>query len=171
MSLSVEMKLAGLEGVLQTLLQLPPEVVSKKGGPVKAALRKGALVILREEALNLARVTNALSADDDERQSTGLLAANLVATRGKAPFDGNGERYLVRVRRKSYKRKGKVVTTLQTAQLLEYGAEGHGQEPEPWIRPAFKSKAAEAIKTVERELVKGIDRIVKKLARQNQSRR
>lgn len=161
----VTIQLTGLNGVLDTLRQLPPEVVSRRGGPVKAALRKGALVILREAMLNLARATGDLDADGEE-SSTGLLQKNLIASRGKAPTGGNGERYLVRVRRKSYPgRKGEVVSTLKTAQLLEYGS---SQQPaEPWLRPAFQSKAEQAIRTVEKELLAGIDRIVKKLARQN----
>ena len=155
-----EMRLHGLDGALNMLKQLPPEVVSKRGGPVKAALRKGALALLREAALNLARATNALSADGDDT-SSGLLQKNLIVGRGKPPHDGKGERYLVRVRRKGYTRKGKPVTTLKTAQLLEYGS---SQQPaEPWIRPAFKSKAVEAIKVTEKELLAGIDRIVRKL--------
>lgn len=161
MSAMVEVQLHGLNGVLEMLKSLPPEVVSKRGGPVKSALRKGALVILREAALNLARATDTLGSDDSK--STGLLLKNLVATRGNAPHSGNGERYLVRVRRKSYQRKGKPVTTLKTAQLLEYGS---SQQPaEPWLRPAFATKAEQAIRTVETELVKGIDRVVRKLAK------
>jgi hypothetical protein len=163
----VEMKLSGLNGVLATLQQLPPEVVSKRGGPVKAALRKGALVILREAALNLARAAGDLEIDG-RQYSTGLLLKNLVATRGKAPSSGNGERYLVRVRRKSYQRKGKPVTTLKTAHLLEYGSSQ--QHAEPWLRPAFHAKAPESIQTIESELVKGVDRVVRRLAQQNKSR-
>jgi HK97 gp10 family phage protein len=162
--MKVEMKLEGLDGVLDLLKQLPPEVVSKRGGPVKSALRKGAVVILKQEQANLRAVTaNATSSEKIE--STGLLLKNLVVTRGKAPTSGKGERYLVRVRRKAYLRKGggKAVTTLQTANLLEYGSEK--QPAEPWIRPAFAAKAEEAIRTVELEVVKGIDRVVKKLAK------
>jgi len=163
---NIELRLRGLDGVLQTLHALPAEVVSKRGGPVKAALRKGALVILREAALNLARATDQLSPDGEDH-STGLLIKNLVATRGKAPHGGNGERYLVRVRRRSYQRKGEPVTTLKTAQLLEYGS---SQQPaEPWLRPAFNAKAAVAITTIEAELVKGVDRVVRKLAAQNKA--
>jgi HK97 gp10 family phage protein len=158
----VELKLSGVEGVLDLLKSLPPEVVSRRGGPVKSALRKGAVVIRKEAALNLARAVEALDPEDEGR-STGLLLKNLVVTRGKAPTGGNGERYLVRVRRKSYKRKGAPVTTLKSAQLLEYGS---SQQPaEPWLRPAFQTKAREAISTIETELVKGIDRVVKKLSK------
>jgi hypothetical protein len=164
----VEVKLSGLDGVLDTLKSLPPEIVSKRGGPVKAALRSGARVILREAALNLARVTGDLDASGEE-SSTGMLLKNLVATRGKAPIGGNGERYLVRVRRKSYPdRKGAIVTTLKTAQLLEYGSSK--QPAEPWLRPAFASKAEDAIRTIERDLVRGVDRVVAKLAAKNKGK-
>lgn len=161
MAHGVELRLTGLDGVLDLLRQLPREVVSKRGGPVKTALRKGALVILREEALNLARVTNNL--DTDEQEGTNLLASSLVATRGKAPSSGKGERYVVRVKRRTYLRKGKPVTTLKTAHLLEYGSEK--QPAEPWIRPAVNAKAVEAIHTIERELLAGIDRIVRRLGK------
>lgn len=158
---SVTVDLKGVDQVLELLRSLPPEVVSKRGGPVKAALRAGARVILREAALNLARATNSLG--QDEARSTGLLLKNLVATRGKKPFGTKGERYLVRVRRKAYQRKGEVVTTLKTANLLEYGSSQ--QPPEPWLRPAFNTKAREAIDTATAELVRGLDKAVRKLSK------
>lgn len=161
------LKLSGLDGVLQTLKSLPPEVVSKRGGPVKTALRKAAVVIYKAADSNLAAVT-ANQTDETARQNTGLLRKNLVVTRGKAPNSGKGERYLVRVRRKGYEREGQSVSTLKTAQLLEYGS---SQQPaEPWLRPAFSSKAEEAIKTAETELVRAIDRVVKRLAAANKGK-
>ena len=166
--MKVDVKVSGLDGVLDTLKSLPAEVVSKRGGPVRAALRKGAVVIQKQEKANLQAVT--VNADDpDKAASTGLLLKNVVVTRGKAPSSGKGERYLVRVKRRVYARIGsKPVTTLKTAQLLEYGS---SQQPaEPWIRPAFQAKAEEAIKTVESELLRSIDRIVKKLAAKNKGR-
>lgn len=164
----VELKLTGLDGVLDTLKSLPAEVVSKRGGPVLAALKKGAKVIQLQEKANLRA---AISSGTAEAESTGLLEKNVVVTRGKAPNDGNGERVLVRVRRVAYngdklkkgEKVGKRVTTLKTASLLEYGS-SH-QPATPWIRPAFAAKAEEAIRTVERELLAGINRIVAKLAK------
>ena len=162
------MHMRGLDGVLDTLRSLPSEVVSKRGGPVRAALRKGALVIHKQELANLQAVT-ANTTDEGVRESTGFLAKNVVVTRGKEPSGTKGERYLVRVRRKGYPdRKGKAVSTLKTAQLLEYGSSK--QRAEPWIRPAFLSRAQEAISTVERELLASIDRIVRKLSAKNKGR-
>lgn len=164
---TVTVKLEGLNGVLDTLRSLPPEVVSKRGGPVKFALRKGAVVLFKEAQKNL-QTSIQNSKDTEKKESTGLLLKNLVVTRGKEPIGTKGERYLVRVRRKSYQRKGQPVTTLKTAQILEYGSAK--QTAEPWLRPAFAAKAEEAIKTVESELLKAIDRVVKKLAAQNKAK-
>jgi len=164
----IEMKLTGLDGVLETLKSLPSEVVSKRGGPVKSALRKGALVILKAERQAL-QIATANATDSGKRESTGFLLKNLIASRGKAPTTGKGERYLVRVRRKSYPdRTGKPVTTLKTAQLLEYGS---SQQPaEPWIRPAFLANARVAIETIERETVRAVDRVAAKLGAANKGK-
>jgi hypothetical protein len=163
----VDVNITGLEGVLATLKSLPPEMVSKRGGPVKTALRKAARVIHKEAQQNLDRVTSNQT-ESGERLSTGLLKKNLIVSRGKPPFDSKGERYLVRVRRKSYPRKGKTTTTLATANLLEYGSSK--QTAEPWLRPAFASKAQAAIDTAKVELLKEIDKVVKKLAIQNKGK-
>lgn len=164
----VDVNVTGLAGVLDTLKSLPPEIVSRRGGPVKAALRKGARVIWQQAKINLQAATSNAS-DEGQRYSTGLLLKNLVVTRGQKPTGTNGERYLVRVRRKSYPdREGGVVTTLASANLLEYGSQK--QPPEPWIRPAFHSKAEQAIKTTEAELLKQIDRVVAKLAAKNKGK-
>jgi HK97 gp10 family phage protein len=163
--MKMEMTLRGLDGVLETLKSLPPEVVSKRGGPVKAALRKGANVILKAEKANL-RAVMGHQVDGERREATGLVLKNLVATRGKPRF--KGERYVVRVKKKKYPRKGKDVHTLKTASLLEHGSSK--QSAEPWVRPAFNAKAAEAIRTIERELIAGVDKVVRKLAAQNKGK-
>jgi HK97 gp10 family phage protein len=150
----------GMDEALGMLQKLPAEVVSKRGGPVKSALRKGALLIAREAALNVAHATRNLT---DDHVTTGLLQRSVIATRGKPPQGQNGERYLVRVKRKNYERNGKKVSTLGTARWLEYGTEK--QPAEPWLRPAGAAKAQAAIDTIGRELTRGIDRIVRKLAK------
>jgi HK97 gp10 family phage protein len=163
--MKIEMQLTGLNGVLETLKSLPAEVVSKRGGPVKSALRKGANVILKAEKANL-RAVMGHEVDGEKRLTTGLLLKSLIATRGKPKF--KGEWYIVRVKKKKYQRKGKDVSTVKVAQLLEYGSSK--QPAEPFIRPAFTSKAAEAIRTIEAELIKGVDKVVLKLAAQNKGK-
>ncbi len=159
--MKIDVNVSGLDGVLNMLKSLPPEIVSKRGGPVKTALRKAAQVIHKQAKINLQSNINGTN-DHVEKYSTGLLLQNVIVSRGKAPTDGKGERYLVRVKRKTYQdRHGKPVTTLKTAQIKEYGSSK--QPAEPWLRPAFESKASEAIRTAETELIKAIDRITNKL--------
>ena len=47
-------QIEGLAGVLDTLKRLPPEIVSKRGGPVRAALNKAARMIQKQVIVNLA---------------------------------------------------------------------------------------------------------------------
>jgi HK97 gp10 family phage protein len=161
----VELKVTGIDGVLDLLKKLPPEVVSKRGGPVRAALRKGALVIQQQEKANLQAVLNGTN-DEGERLSTGLLMDNIIVSRGKAPTGGKGERFLVRVKRKVYPRpnnEGGDTTTLKIARLKEYGSSK--QPAKSFIRTAAAMKAQEAVNVTTTELVKRLNAIVKKLAR------
>jgi HK97 gp10 family phage protein len=169
--MKVEMKVEGLNGVLETLQSLPAEVVSKRGGPVKLALAKAARVIQAQAKTNL-KAAIAMNGD----VSTGLLEKNVVVTRGKEPTGTKGERYLVRVRRKAYdgdklgkrQKAGKRVTTHKTASLLEYGS-SH-QPATPWLRPAVAQKGEQAITVFTADLNRRIDQIVKKLAQQNKGK-
>lgn len=158
-------RVEGLKGVIDTLKSLPPEVVSKRGGPVRAALRKAAVVIQKQEIENLQYIIaepNKGSAD----QSTGLLEKNIVVSRSRLAGGQNGERMLVRIRKKTYEGQGgKPVVTPQVARLLEYGSERN--TPKPFIRPAFDAKKNEAVNVFVTETNKGIERIYKKLKRQN----
>lgn len=160
----VDFKLTGLDEALNMLRQLPPEVVSKRGGPVKSGLRKGALVLRNAERRHLERVLS-----NQPQYSTDFLEKHLVVKRGKPPTGSNGERYIVTVKRKIYlgrsgkSRGGKATTTLASAQLLEYGSEK--QPAEPWIRPAFNEAKQTAVATIERETLAAIDRVVRKLLR------
>lgn len=170
----VTFKVEGLEGVIKTLQSLPPEIVSKRGGPVRVALRKAAVIIQKQEIENLQTIIlqpNKGGTDDN----TGLLEKNIVVSRSKLLGGQNGERYLVRIRRKVYpgqapksnvRAKGaKNVVTSQVARLLEYGTAK--RQPYPFIRPAFDAKKQEAVDTFVTEVNKGILRIQKKLERQN----
>lgn len=188
--MKVEVKLHGLEGVLQTLRSLPPEIVSKGGGPVRVALRKGAVVIRKQAQENL-RAAIALPGKTGITESTGFTEKNVFIKR-KRPLGGeNGERYIITVKpvvhpsggehqRKSRAGLGKrlrknndgptaqAIKANDIAFFMEYGTSK--QEATPWLRPAFNAKAAEAIATVEHELLRGIDRIVRKLSAQNRSK-
>ena len=76
----IEFKLEGVNDTLRLLQSLPPEIVSKRGGPVKLALKKGATKLLEYAKANL-RAAIAIRGEE----STGLLESQLVARRGKPP--------------------------------------------------------------------------------------
>lgn len=149
--------LHGLDDVLRKLKALPPEIVSKRGGPVKSALRKGGKVIQQEAIANLQANAN----HADSYPNTGLLAKSVGLGRDPKPQQsGANERYRVFVRRKKYPNGFK---TVAAARFLEFG--NARQAAKPWLLPAFMSKRQEALNTVVRELNAGIDRIIRKLSK------
>ena len=155
----MQLNVTGLDGLLETLKQLPAEVVSKRGGPVKFAMAKGARMLRDAAAVSLAA---AIAADGSD--STGETVNALVAQRGK--YRGQGERYVVRVKSKAYvsARKGKT-TTIRTGNLLEYGSKQ--QRATPWLRPAAEANAQRIVDTVNADLVRRVEPIVAKIARAN----
>jgi HK97 gp10 family phage protein len=158
--------LKGLDDVLDKLKKLPPEIVSKNGGPVKTALRKGAMVIVNEWKAQVQRVIDEPNADGQPTDSTGLLKSSIGATRDSKPQRHRAaERYIVRARNKKYPatKGGKTVTTAQVARLLEYGTEK--MQAKPWATPGYMASRQRALNTVVSELNAGIDRVIKKLSR------
>ena len=163
--MKVDVKLTGVDGVLKTLSSLPAEVVSKRGGPVKAALAKGARFLRDRAKENLRRSI----AEGPTTRSTGSLENRVIASRGKAPFGGNGERYLVRVKKLDYlNADGERTNPLMTANLLEYGS-SH-QPATPWLRPTVAQHGGQTIEIVTKDLDARVQKIVAKLAAQNKGR-
>lgn len=172
-----EFDIKGLSGILKTLESLPEELVSKRGGPVRMALRAGAKILRDEEVLRFKALVDQQGTPD----STGLLEKSFVIKRARMPsLATKGERVIVSVKRniyvKSIARKFKnigtnveTVTTRKTAHLFEYGS-SH-QPPRKFIYPAFTAKAGEAVDVIQNDLKRRIDIIVNKLAKQNQGRK
>ena len=161
-------RIEGLRGVLDTLKQLPPEIVSKSGGPVRFALRKAANVLRKEAQANVQRIIDAPNADGDPSDSTGLLKKSIIAGRNKLPPGIKGERFVVRVRtnRASYPDdRGKNRTAVQIGRQLEYGTEK--RRPMPWMRPAFDAKKHAAVQTFVDEVKKRTQVVIDKIAKQN----
>lgn len=168
-----EFDIKGLSGILKTLESLPAELVSKRGGPVRMALRTGAKILRDEEVLRF----KALVDQKGEQDSTGLLEKSFIVKRAKMPsLAAKGERVIVTVKRniyvKSIARQFKnigtsveTVTTRKTAHLFEYGS-SH-QPPRKFIYPAFTAKSGEAVDAIQTDLKRRIDLIVKKLEKQN----
>lgn len=180
--MKVEMNVSGLNGVLQTLQSLPPEIVSAKGGPVKNALRKAAQVIQKQAKANVRAIVAEPNKDGRPTQSTGALEKAITVTRGKMRGTVKGEKYLVRVPHKLVKyantkknqRLGRVGKYYKQepptyyGRMLEYGTSK--MRPHPWLRPAVEQKGAEAIQVFTDDLNKSIDATVKKLAQQNKAK-
>jgi HK97 gp10 family phage protein len=149
--------LRGLDDVLRKLKSLPPEIVSKRGGPVKAALRKGAAVIAKEWVQQIGQVVDA--PDESGYVSTGTLAKSVTVSRDPRPqLSGANERYRVHVRKRTYPDGTK---TVATARYLEFGTEK--RPPTPTLTPAFFAARQRALSTVVDELNKRIAAIIRKL--------
>lgn len=157
--MKVEVQIKGIDGVIQTLSKLPPEIVSKRGGPVKLALAKGARKLRDQARINIKQAI----AQDGSR-STGMTEKAVISSRGKAPASGNGERYLVRVKKGTFiNAEGFPTSTLMTANLLEYGSQH--QPATPWLRPALQTSGAQVIDIVTKDLLQRIDKIVNQLGK------
>lgn len=169
-------RVKGLEGVLKTLKELPPAVVSSRGGPVRTALRNAAKIIHQQQLANIQRIIDEPNKGGLDEESTGLLMKSLVISRGRPPQGSKGEAVLVRVRRGRFYpasragkggllRGAKKVTAAQVGALLERGTER--RQAYPWARPAFEMKKTEAVAVFTRDLTDRIAKIVQSLAHRN----
>lgn len=154
-----EIKLDGLDGVLDMLKQLPAEVTSnKQGGIVNLAMRKGARVLRDEARKNWKNIPKS--------ESTGFTEKQIISKRKKMRAGLNGERQIVTVRYgkahpSGNKKKGnKPILANDVAFIMEYGSSK--QQSRPWIRPAFHSKAETAIQTISSDLKQRVDKAAQK---------
>ena len=160
--MSVEMQnIHGLEGVLEALKQLPADIVSKNGGVVRVALRKGAVVFVKQAKQNVQRI---ISEDEarggDQAVSTGALLKAIGTVRDRHPEQsGANERYVVKARRAP---KVHNLSPAQYGRDMEFGFEH--QTAKPWMTPAYYARRQEALDTVVRELKKGVDKAILKAA-------
>lgn len=168
--MKVEVSMEGLDGVLDTLKRLPPEVVSKRGGPVRRALAKGAKLIRDESRKALQRSIDA-AGKTGITETTGFTASNVIMKRRRLDYI-NGERYIVTVRPKKHpsglQYRKRTIQTNDIAFIMEHGSSKHPALP--WLRPTFAAHAAAALRLIETTLIADIDKIVKKLAAQNRGR-
>lgn len=158
--MATELRVTGLDDVIAKLNALPREVVSKRGGPVKLALAKGAR-LLRDAARAQVPV------------DTGLARESIIAKRAKM-YGGNGERYIVTLRKLPRKyantrrnvRGGKVGKFYEVdgpayyAKFLEYGTTK--MPARPFLRPALAANAQRVTDEVTRDLVRRVDLLAKK---------
>ena len=166
--------LQGLDDVLAKLKSLPPEIVSKRGGPVRKALRKGANVIRNEWQQNIRAIVAQPNEGDITYESTGLLEKNVVVSLDSKPWRLKAnERMVVRVRNKRYPLRSpgqkQAASTAQVARLLEWGSEDIA--PRHWASKGFMSARQKALNTVVSELNSEIAKVIRKLERQSVARR
>jgi HK97 gp10 family phage protein len=165
--MKVEMNLSGVDGVLAALQALPPEAVSKNGGVVRKALRKGALVIVRQARTNFGAAVQQVG-KSGITDTSGFTEKQIVAKRGKYKY--KGERQVVTVRGVQHPNgntfRGRPLQANDIAFLMEAGTSK--QPATPWLRPAFAAKAQEAIATITTELPKEIGKVARKLGLKTQ---
>lgn len=165
--MKVDVKVSGLDGVLDALKKLPPEVVSKGGGPVRKSLRKGAMVLVKQGRQNFSAAVQQVG-KSGITDTTGFTEKQIIARRGK--YGGKGERQVVTVRGVPHPNgntyRGRPIQANDIAFTMEAGTSK--QPATPWLRPAFDAKAQEAISTVERELPLEVAKIARKLGLKTQ---
>lgn len=166
--MAVEVEIKGLDGVVRTLNQLPAEVVSKNGGPVRSALRKASLLFKNEMQANIQKILDEPNKSGGDVHTLRLLR-NIVTIRQKMPTGVRGERYKIGPRlRRMYPKaspNAKEVSVVQVGRLLETGTER--RIAMPWSRPAYEAKKGQVIPLFVSDLDKKLKVIVKKLAAKN----
>ncbi len=143
----------GLEAILATLKALPPEVVSKRGGPVRTQLRKAAVVVQKEYQANIERI--ATEGETDE--STGALKKAAIVSR-KKPGNFKGERFWLRLKRGAKGQNGYPVNTY--GGVLEFGDERIPAKAP--MRKAWEAKKQEALNVFIDGMPAAIEQAVKR---------
>lgn len=156
----------GLDDLIRRLKALGVEA-SKRGGPVRAAVRKGAVVIQKEMQANVRKIVDTPNIGGQD-YSTGVLEKSIRPIRARAHKTLKGETFYVfvpsRARYEGVKARGGTTRRVSTVgKWLEYGTAKRA--PMPWARPAYHAKQAAAAAVMKDELLKGIEKLEKKLGR------
>ena len=166
--MKTETEITGLEGVLESLRALPAEMTKKRGGPVRAAVRKAAQLLRKEaRAQMIARGNN--PGKTGINYATGFTAKHIIIKRRKINEAMKGERFIVTVKPVPHPNGNKIgkrpIKTNDVAFIMEHGSAN--QPAEPWLRPAYNARKEEAVRVMVDTLQSGIDKIVAELARKN----
>lgn len=172
-------RLEGLRGVMDTLRQLPPELTSRRGGIIRAAVRKAALPVLEQARANVRAIVAQPNIGGKPSDSTGALE-NAIGLLRFSPGGGDGGEAISvgigKLKRKfadtiKNRRAGKVGKEYEVlpptyyAWFLELGTEK--MQAHPFMEPAYLSKRNEATSILVTEIQRGIERALKKLKRMN----
>lgn len=161
----MELKVEGVAEIARRLRALPPELGSKGGGPIRAALF-AAMRLIRDDAR--------LRAPRD----SGNLVANIIGYRHRDPKRaGATERYDVGMRRGTRRyannvrnrRKQRAGQKFRTAGAAYYGRflelGTAKMDARPFLRPAFESNKEAAVEAFRARFLRAVEAAEKKLAR------
>ena len=159
-----QVTIEGLDALLRRLRAFPAEM-SKRGGPVRQGVQKGAAVI-RDEAKNNIRGIVADPNIGGHDRSTGLLEKSVKAMRARNSAKYKGETYFVTIPKSARypvdSRTPSGVGVATVGKMLEYGTAK--QSRKPWMAPAFHSKKDEAVRVMVETVLRGVERVERKLA-------
>lgn len=151
----------GLNELLETLKRLPPEIVSKNGGPVRTAARNAMKVMQKRAVENVQLIVDQPNADGSTPDNSKTLEKAIIVSRMKPTPGFKGEIFKLRVKRGAKAPNGQ--TANKYGGVLEFGYEGVAAKP--WMRPAFDATKETVVATFEAELGKRIDAAIKKAAK------
>lgn len=148
----------GLDGILDTLKSLPPEIVSKGGGPVRASLRTSGVVFQKAYQENIRAIVDEPNKDGSTPDNSETLEKAVIVSRRKPPPGFKGEIFSVRVKRGAKAPNGQ--TANKYGGVMEFGYEGVPAKAP--MRRAYESKKGEALDTFVSEMRRRTDAAIKK---------
>lgn len=159
----IEFRVEGLDEVVRMLQRLPPELVSRRGGPVLRSLLKAGRVIRDQAKRNVAQITQGSVV------STGALRRAIVVTRGRKPPDSHGERVIILVRKSRSPGRSRTGVPERYGLFVEGGTKKRGggvrMAARPWLAPAFLSKRVEAVEVFRRDILQRVSALAERLVR------
>lgn len=161
-------RIEGLEGLLQTLERMPPELIKGARSPVAFGLRRGANVIRDQARINAPKRSGFMAKQiatrranaRQRRKAKAATGADEYFTVGIAPRRG---KYSNTRRNRGLGRVGKSYEFDGWAyywKFLEFGTKR--MPAQPFLTPAGEAKGPEAAKVVAENIREGIDRIAKR---------
>lgn len=152
----------GLEGLLDTLKALPPEIVSKGGGPVRTSLRKAGVIFQKSYQENIRAIVDEPNKDGSTPANSGTLEKAVIVSRRKPSPGFKGEIFAVRIKRGAKAPNGQ--TANKYGGVLEFGYEGvPAKSP---MRKAFETSKDQALSTFVSEMHKRVEAAAKKAVKQ-----
>jgi HK97 gp10 family phage protein len=130
----IEQKFEGFKELADQLRALPAELVSRSGGPLRAALQKSAKLIIDD-------------AKGRAPKDTGVLQKGIRVKRVPNPPAGVTERVAIKPRAFYW-------------HMVEFGTEK--MPAQPFMRPAFEAKKVAVVEAFRDELGKAIQRAIKR---------